>query len=405
MVSRLIKNRRIQYGVIVILIILTLVTLAQVYRKAYRRGGYDFTCYLTATKAFWNGQNPYLAPNSFPFIYPLFFAFSLYPLAILPYWLANVLWFLLNLLALGVSVRICLGWMRKIIPWDDPRAAIAPVFFVIIAMFSVLQNHFLNGQVNLLVLLLCLLFFTFQQENKPIASGVMLALAILIKLVPAIFLLYLVLRKQYRILAVTGLGILVGILLPYLVAGNTIFEFYRGYVNTFLLPGLTGVDTAQKTRVCFTIKGLVKSIWPAYGRHIIVTLISVGVPFVTLLWVERSALSKNLAAPFQFQYFGVYFPIMLLMSPMSETHHLVYLLPVVMLVIFALIFMPDARDAISLAGGIIFLLLFVVVGKTFQRGPGYLLAIVTLLVLHLRVLHRIRYHIPKLVTHLKRSRD
>src|SRR5687767_16017455 len=82
-------------------IVATIVLGAQTWHKAFRPGGNDLTSYLLSARALWDGQSPYGLDTPFPYIYPLFLAFAIVPLAILPYGAAVIGWFAASVAALG----------------------------------------------------------------------------------------------------------------------------------------------------------------------------------------------------------------------------------------------------------------------------------------------------------------
>jgi hypothetical protein len=100
--------RRMQIVALALLAGLLIVLLLQTFRQAYRAGGYDFTSYLLSAKALWNGNNPYKTDTQFGYLYPLFLAFAILPLAAAPYWLANFLWFSLSIASLFLGCLVIL---------------------------------------------------------------------------------------------------------------------------------------------------------------------------------------------------------------------------------------------------------------------------------------------------------
>ena len=87
-------------GIVVLTIVVGTILLIQTFHKAYRVQGYDFTSYLLSAEALLQQKNPYTLDTVFPYIYPLFLAFTLIPLSVIPYGAANLIWFVLNASAL-----------------------------------------------------------------------------------------------------------------------------------------------------------------------------------------------------------------------------------------------------------------------------------------------------------------
>ena len=75
------------------------VFLAGAYRKADRPIGYDVHCFLATARAVRAGGNPYLAELPIPYNYPLFVCTAAVPLTFLPEWLVHAGWFVATVAA------------------------------------------------------------------------------------------------------------------------------------------------------------------------------------------------------------------------------------------------------------------------------------------------------------------
>lgn len=158
--------------------------------------GADFVVYFEAAKVFLSGGNPYLGliTRSFPFNYPPTSLLVLWPLGLLDFQTANLLWNILSTLAVLVSIwLICqvAGVRQK---WYLPLVLLFTVFF-----FPVKFNIG-NGQINHFLLLFCSLALYLYQAKRPKLSAFFLATATAIKFAPAIFLLYFIIRRDWRYL-------------------------------------------------------------------------------------------------------------------------------------------------------------------------------------------------------------
>jgi len=197
-INRLLLSKRSQSWALAVYTGIFSFLLFQTFLKAYRAQGYDFTSYLLSSQALLDGRNPYLCDTQFTYIYPLFLAFTLIPLAVIPYWIANLAWFIISMSALlgsclvlaklGESeTRTALGWHLAL-----------PGLLILIIVFSPVQNNMLNGQVNTIVLFCCVMFLYYFNGRRPMISSVWLGAAIALKLLPAFLLLFLLLGRQYR---------------------------------------------------------------------------------------------------------------------------------------------------------------------------------------------------------------
>ncbi|HEX8037414.1 MAG TPA: glycosyltransferase family 87 protein [Ktedonobacterales bacterium] len=136
----------------------------------------------------------------------------LMPLGLLPYGVAHVLWFLLSQVALMASLVLlarCLAvavapeavaGMRTGIParLRSPRIAFA-VLFCAAALCQPVTDSLRLGQSTPLLLLGFALLIYGEVFNRPVMAGVGLGLAILIKLFPAVLLVYYLWRGRYRL--------------------------------------------------------------------------------------------------------------------------------------------------------------------------------------------------------------
>jgi len=298
--------------------LLAAIFAAQAWTRAMRASGNDLTTYLAAARAFWDGLNPYLVNAPFPFIYPLFLCVAIWPFALLPYGVAVGAWYLLAVLALA-SATAPLRTLARAVP--DSRQWLVATAIVALAFADVLQNNLVNGQVNPVVLALCVAFAWLHARGRRLAAGAALGAAIAIKITPAILLLYLVKRQDWRTVAWTvGAMLACGVVLPYLVAGPSIWNEYYHYAQTFLTDRL--VDSAEivSHRRAF---GLVEVVRQLTGSALAADIwIAAAVVAVALWFVDRVDRAHA---------FALYLAASLLISPMSEVHHLIYLWPALVL--------------------------------------------------------------------------
>ncbi|MDV6237338.1 glycosyltransferase family 87 protein [Leptospira ellisii] len=138
------------------------------------------------------------------YIYPPTFAFLLIPISYLPYETASAVFLSLNFLAfLGSLYILSLRLDRK---WN-----FAFILALCILNLRFIENHQNNNQVGLLLIFLILAAV---HVEKDWLSGLLLGLAIVIKITPGAFVLYFVLRKRYGAVLYTFLFSGLWILLP-----------------------------------------------------------------------------------------------------------------------------------------------------------------------------------------------
>lgn len=153
-------DSRYTYKISIILLCLLVIELfIQTMGKALRPHGYDFTTYYLSARALIEGTNPYQNPSIFPYIYPLSFAFFITPLALFSHETASAIWFLLSILALfGAGKLIYLLLSQEGYKIDKSKLPLLILIFLVVLITPV-QNNLLNGQINIVLLFLCVAFF------------------------------------------------------------------------------------------------------------------------------------------------------------------------------------------------------------------------------------------------------
>ncbi len=364
--------------------------LVQVMRAAYDTGGYDLSGYLVAAQDMLHGQDPYtghelphaiegleITPHAF--IYPLFAALLFLPLTLLPYALTNVLWFVISAASLLLIWRLLLGLLEGL-----PKAAglvpfALPALLLVLVLFSPLQNNFVNGQINLMVVACCVLFLHYFVKNRPVLSAFWLATAIMIKLLPIMLVLFLLIRKQYRMIIYTGAFAVLFLLLPGLVVGDKLLDFNLSYVHSFLSAKLLGTEV-DHARPLLSLQGVVACFSPALGLAGGTKIISMLFALAAIIGVELA--TARMASPArEIWAFGAYLVGALLISPMPEKHHMVLIIPPCALIGLKLYGDPSWRSKTRLSLVAAFLVCFVVLPRFLHHSPAEFIALLLLLVL------------------------
>ncbi|HEX5069163.1 MAG TPA: glycosyltransferase family 87 protein [Vicinamibacterales bacterium] len=306
---------------VALLAALAAVFAVQMWGRAFRPGGNDFTTYLSASRDFWSGANPYAADLPFPFIYPLFLCVALWPLTHVPYAIAVSIWYALTIAALAATtaaVALMRGATRT--PWLVVTAIVA------VALADVLQNNLVNGQVNGVVLALCALGALAWTRQRRAAAGIAIGAAIAIKITPALLLVWLARRRDWRTMTwAAGAAVVCAIGLPWLAAGSRIWPDYAHYGHTFLSDRLARpVDVVTHYRafgLVEVVRQLTGSAWAA-DTWIVAAMVT------AVLWIaDRPAARPPVNA------LALYLAASLLISPMSEVHHLILLWPALILLV------------------------------------------------------------------------
>lgn len=190
----------------------------------------DFNVYYYASREVISGADPYkhsLIPSA-PYIYPPLLSELLVPLALLPLPIAAYVWFILNaasmvlalLAATRVSVESGSRWMR----W------ITAILGVLLVARFILDN-FEWGQVNPLVVMLATCHIFLFDRRKKLAAALVLALAVSLKMTPAILLLYHLARKRVRFTLHCSVLIIGITALSFALFGNRAAESFQRFVE------------------------------------------------------------------------------------------------------------------------------------------------------------------------------
>jgi hypothetical protein len=298
---------------VVVLGLLVLLFAVQTWRKAYRPDGNDLTSYLAASRALAEGSNPYEVDTPFPYIYPLFPALALIPLAKAPYGAAVLLWFALSIAALAWV----LAWIaRREDPEGRARDAVPIAAIVLILLTEVVQNNLLNGQVNFVVLACCLA--AIRAGSTGFTSAAWWGVAIATKILPlGLAPWWLLRRRPLVIIGAVGIAIALAVA-PVLVAGRGAVEwtteYLRGFVGASLQDGVS-TDTLR-----FSLYGLVSRLAPDVSwLPLACALVVLG--GAALADARRRSREDDHVA------YAMYLAVIPLASPKSETHHLAFVLP------------------------------------------------------------------------------
>jgi len=281
----------------------------------------DLDVYRKGVRAWWQGQDMYgplpmtIAHNYLPFIYPPFAILFLAPLAIVPWPVSAVVMLAISLACLSVvvflSVRAAMPKLR--------RTSVLPVTAVLVALSLTTEpvwDTLWFGQVNLLLMALvaldCLL------PRTPWPRGALTGLAAAVKLTPAVFVIYFLLRKDFRAASTMTASALGATLLGFLVSWKGSLKFWFGsgggarsvsgspyYSNQTidgLLGRLVGLPHADRTALWLAAVGL------------LLVVVAAGIRRAHRM--RNDAVAWSLTACFG-----------LMSSPTSWGHHWVYAVP------------------------------------------------------------------------------
>jgi hypothetical protein len=345
------------YALISVIAFLIVILAIQMYAKSTRTIGSDFTSFLMSSEAFWHNRNPYNTGSIFSFIYPLFLNVVLFPLILIPYSVSGIIWFIVNMLCLFYSVKLLLKFIN---PEYSLRFILVAFSLAFIVWINVIQNNFVNGQINTVIIYFYILFFLFYLSKKYFLSALFLSMAVSIKLTPAILIIYLLFERRYAmVLMISGFTIIFIFFIPMLFTGPVVKEYYLYYIE-YHLSGIMNSDLPGSIPSTYSIYRIL-CLFLGGVNKIMVFLISsimVLIPVITFQVRTNHVCSKIR----DLSVFSLYLLASLLISPMSETHHLILLIPVNIFIINNLIF-PLKWSSGYKTGFILSGILLLIIGK------------------------------------------
>lgn len=313
-----------------------LATLAALVAAAWRLLGHvpyriDIDVYRMGGRAWLDGRSLYADGVMFqtrgglelPFTYPPLAAVAFAPFALVSLEAASVAITATTLTLLVVSTVILLtrldvwpstgvtgepAWARRC--WLA-AAIVAPA----VIFLEPLRSNFDFGQIN--VVLMTLVIADCVPRRTPWPRGMLLGVAIALKLTPAVFLLYFLLRRDTRALIVTAASTVVATLAGFALAWRDSWEYWTETVRNTDRIGTATLNTNQNIAGALARLGLSEG-----ERFVLWTALCFAVLGVTV-WAARRALQADqpVLALLCIAMFG------LVVSPVSWSHHWVWSLP------------------------------------------------------------------------------
>lgn len=239
---------------------------------------------------------------------------------------------------LGLRVSRPREWAGRIWSWwqrlsDADVFAIALVTFVSLTDDPLIESVRL-GQASILIFFAICLTLWLMRREWAVAIGVVIAVAIMIKVLPLVLLGYFVLRGRWRVVIATALACAAqlaamalvvgpqGLLTMRAIAGNGLGDSLR-YQNEALarVPFWVGIAVMRQPSTLLLNAG--------YALIAIVALAFIaGVLRVTLgRWRARKTADRGLGNTFELLGFAWAVCTMVLVSPISWVHHSAWLVP------------------------------------------------------------------------------
>jgi alpha-1,2-mannosyltransferase len=270
-----------------------------------------------------------------PFTYPPLAAIAFFPFALMPLPVASAVITVTTLLLLVVSTAIMLSALEV---WAQgpgcrwpPRTA-GPAWLArcwlavaIVAPAALLlepiQSNFEFGQINVVVMTLVIADCV--PRRTPWPRGLLLGVAVALKLTPAVFLVYFVLRRDVRAVVTTTLSFIVATLIGAALTWRDSWQYWTRTVHDTDRIGDTTLNTNQN------IAGTLARFGLTGGAHFALWALACLAVLGLTVWAVRRVLRASPAgpetvlAPICVALFG------LVVSPVSWSHHWVWALPTI----------------------------------------------------------------------------
>jgi len=248
--------------------------------------------------------------------YSPFFFFLISPLAHLPFWPANLLWLILNHLAL----LACLWLLDRILRAQEPDrfrrwSVIAVIFFA----SQPLRENIGLGQVNLLILLgLILIVHLELTSRQKYLGGIFLAFILLLKPQFVLVFFYFLWKRKYPFCLSTFVSYILFRLAGCLLYG---FPLELAYWQS-LWTDLTQISAAVSS-LNLGLKPVINRLFSGLFSQNATNLVFGALALALLILTFRHMPRRNFKA-FPMEYSSL-ICLSLLVSPLTEEHHLVLL--------------------------------------------------------------------------------
>ena len=277
----------------------------------------DLDVYRIGARAWLRGGSLYgrLPPTpagpKLPFTYPPIAAVLLAPLALVP---ATVAGTVLTLVTIALAAAVLRLFLRRL----ALNAAAAGWLLPAALFLEPVRNTLSFGQVN--VILMALVAFDSLAVEPPWPRGLLTGLAAAVKLTPALFVLFFLLRRDYRAAAVTALSFAAATGLGFALAGRDSVRYWTSVVFQVGRVGHPDYAANQSLQGVLARAGL-------SGLALLAAwlVLSLAVLVVAGLGMRRALAAGEPCLALSLNAFAA-----LLVSPISWSHHWVWCVPAIL---------------------------------------------------------------------------
>ena len=296
----------------------------------------DMIIYREGVKAFMAGNEVYSVPMmagdiALPFLYPPFGALVMVPLA--GDWfsdaMAGDIVIILSNLLIGLVLLLLAFALNKQrtnrFASSDVIAVTALVWGIVLIFEPVrLNNGF--AQINIILMALVALDLIPRKRLKWLPQGWLIGIAAAIKITPLAMLLYFLVRKEVKPIITAGISAIVATAIAAAVRWDVAWEYFTVNLLSMGSGGEIGVQTAYQSNS--SLKGFLERLYTSQEAmdtaSMITTIIWFCLAIITVVlggWLMIALNKRGL----NIEAFMINAFIMLLISPVSWSHHWIWL--------------------------------------------------------------------------------
>ncbi|MEV6237026.1 glycosyltransferase 87 family protein [Lentzea sp. NPDC051838] len=250
-----------------------------------------------------------LANFNLPFTYPPIAAVLFSGMTVLPVWLANTLMTMVSFVSLSV---VCFVVTRRLTPRTNVVWTVSAGVSVAAFALEPVHSTFLYGQVNLVLMAFVVVDCLAVTDRR--WRGMLVGLAAALKLTPLIFVLYFVVRRDWRAVF-TSVATFFGVAgAGFVLAPHDSFEFwFNGLLDGSRVGGIAYMTNQS-------LRGVLHRLNPGQSTEMVLWVVLSAIVVVLAVIAARRA-RHDVVALVAIATAG------LLVSPISWSHHWVWCVP------------------------------------------------------------------------------
>lgn len=314
------------------LVIATITTAIQVMLTDFP---IDMVIYREGVKAFMEGGEVYSVPMmagdiALPFIYPPFGALVMVPLAgdWFSHAMAGDIMIVLSNLLIGLVVLLlafALNRQRSNPFVSSDVIATASLIWGIVLIFEPVRLNNGFAQINIIIMVLVALDLIPRKRLKWLPQGWLIGVAAAIKITPLAMLLYFLVRKEIKPIITAAISAIIATLIAAAVRWDVAWEYFSVKLLSMGTGGDFGVQTAYQSNS--SIKGAIERLYTSQEgmetASTITNIIWLCLAIITVVlggWLMVALMKRGL----NIEAWMINAFIMLLISPVSWSHHWVW---------------------------------------------------------------------------------